>query len=219
MTHKVMISGPQLQYLELIRVALSEGDHEQRMRAINNVKHEVRMNLLELLVAKGEANGISALSNAEFSQEMAKAAIEAQEATREFSQTERRYEGVNGRGNERKLNVAEHIGKLVFLSIREGKFHGVHSEIGILEKVRHDAKLYKISGARDDDTLRKIWKTYRGVVHLGIAMEFYEDTPNWRPEVLGVAEEIRCALSQNCPRNHKEPYVDPEDQISFILVQ
>ncbi|MFD2738039.1 hypothetical protein ACFSUD_00495 [Sulfitobacter aestuarii] len=213
--YKVAINGAEVHYLELFRIAVSESDHEKRMRSIHNVRHEVKMEWLKLQISDKETTGMSGSSNVELLRDMAELAMDAPEMIREFTQTVGRYEGANGRGNERKLNVAEHIGKQVLLSIREGTFHGVQSDFGILEQVRHDAKDLGITGARDVDTLREIWKTYRGVVHLGIAMDEFKNAPDWGPDVLINAEMIRRTLSQNCPRSHKSPYVDPKCQIYF----
>ena len=152
--------------------------------------------------------------NAEFVQWIAKTSSERHEASYEFSQTARRYE----ERNERKLNVAEHIGKLVWLSIQDKKFEGVQTDEGILKQVRDVALENKVSGAKDLDVLRKTWKTYRGVVHLGMAMDYCDEQPDPERNVLHVAETYRRGLSLFCPKGTKKPYVPVGDQITFLYL-
>lgn len=52
----VFIDGAVLQYIDLIRVALSEEDNTQRLRAIKNVKHDVVAKELELLMDEGDGD-------------------------------------------------------------------------------------------------------------------------------------------------------------------
>ncbi|WP_114286465.1 hypothetical protein [Candidatus Halocynthiibacter alkanivorans] len=212
----VFIDGAVFQYIDLIRVALSEEDNTQRLQAIKNVKHDVVASRLELLLDEGDGDWMSAPKNTEFVAGMAKSAPARHEAIYEFMQTARRYEGENGHGNERKLNIAEHIGKSVWLSIREGKLQGVQVVGGILQQVSDAAREFGISGARDKDALRNIWKRYRGVVHLGMAMDLCGDDPKAGTGVLDLAERIRRDLSENCPRGKSKPYVDASEQICFV---
>jgi hypothetical protein len=211
---KININEPELKFVELIRLALSEGTKEQRERAIKNVKHEAVAARLDLLAAEGGSSWATDPDNAHFVQWMIGTSAERREAAYEFSQTARRYE----ERNERRLNIAEHIGKLIWLSILDKKFEGVQTEIGILQQVRDDAKSNAVSGARDMDTLRKVWATYRGVVHLGLALDFCEENPNQKMNLLHIAERYRQGLSQSCPKGTSKPYVSPAEQISFVYL-
>jgi hypothetical protein len=213
---RVFIDGAVLQYIDLIRVALSEEDNTQRLQAIKNVKHDVVAKELELLMDEGDGDWMSAPNNTEFVVSIAKSAPARHEAIYEFSQTLRRYEGENGHGNERKLDIAEHIGMLAWLSIKEEKYEGMQTDRGILQQVRDYAKENRIRGARDTDTLRKTWSMYRGVVHLGMAMYLCRDNPKAGTGVLDLAEGIRRDLSENRPRGTSKPYVDPNEQICFV---
>ena len=145
---------------------------------------------------------------------MAETAGERHEAAFELSQTFNRYED----RNERKLNVAEQIGKLVWLSIQDKKFEGVQTNNGLLKQVQDDARKHDVSGAKDKDTVRKIWNTYRGVVHLGMAIDYCDESPDQNLNVLHVAERFRRDLSQSCPKGTSKPYVDPAEQISFLYI-
>jgi hypothetical protein len=210
----ITINEPELNFVELIRLALSEETMEQRERAIKNVKHEAVAARLDLLASEGGTSWASDPDNAKFVQWTIKTSVERREAAYEFSQTARRYE----EKNERRLNIAEHVGKLIWLSILEKKFEGVQTEIGILRQVRDDAKSHAISGARDMDTLRKVWATYRGVVHLGMALDFCAEQPNQQSNLLHIAERYRQGLSGNCPKGTSKPYVSPAEQISFVYL-
>tara|TARA_R110002020_G_scaffold132643_6_gene296190 strand:- start:4434 stop:5129 length:696 start_codon:yes stop_codon:yes gene_type:complete len=211
---KISINEPELKFVELIRLALSEETKEQRERAIKNVKHEAVAARLDLLAEEGDSNWATDPDNANFVQWTIRTSAERREAAYEFSQTTRRYE----ERNERRLNIAEHIGKLIWLSILDRKFEGVQTEIGILQQVRDDAKSHAVSGARDIDTLRKVWATYRGVVHLGMALDFCEEHPMPQANLLHVAEQYRLELSQHCPKGTSRPYVSSEEQISFVYL-
>lgn len=210
----IKINEPELNFVELIRLALSEETKEQRESAIKNVKHEVVAARLDLLAAEGGSRWASDPQNANFVQWTIRTSAERREAAYGFSQTARRYEDKN----ERRLNIAEHVGKLIWLSILEKKFEGVQTEIGILRQVSDDAKSHTVSGARDIDTLRKVWATYKGVVHLGMALDFCEEHPTHQANLLHIAEQYRLALSQNCPKGTSKPYVSPAEQISFVYL-
>lgn len=215
----VSIDDAELQYVEMFRVALSEEDNAQRMQAIENVKHDVKSKLIEQLFEERGTSWMSNQKNAELVQWLARSAAERNKAVYELSQTMRRYEGRNGNGNERKLNIAEYIGRQVWLSICEGKFTGVQTVSGILQQVREHALENGVSGARDRDTLAKIWGMYRGVAHLGLAMDLCDEKLNAGLNILDLAEHIRCDFSQNCPKGTSKPYVDRSFQIFFIIKQ
>lgn len=208
----VCINEPELRSIDLIRVALSETTAELREKAITNAKHEVVALRLATLSNTWGTDWMSVPQNAEFVQWIAKTSSERHEARYEFSQTDRRYE----ERNERKLNVAEHIGKLIWLSIQDGKFEGVHTDEGILKQVRDVALENGVSGAKDLDVLRATWKTYRGVVHLGMAMDYCEEDPE--RNVLHVAETYRRGLSLLSPKGTKNPYVPEDAQTMFIYL-
>lgn len=210
----IAINEAELHAIELIRVALSEEDNELRERAIQHVKHHVVAKGLEVLLQKHGTDWVSDPDNAEFVKWALDSEAERLTAAYEFSQIGQRYET----RKERKLNIAEHIGKLIWISIQDKKFEGVSSKYGLLSKVEHVAKRHKISGARDAETLRKIWKMYRGVAHLGMAIDYCDDNPESQQNVLQVAEIFRLDLSRNCPRNTSDPYVSPDVQISFVYL-
>jgi hypothetical protein len=207
----VSINEPELMSIEFIRVALSETTMELRVNAIANAKQEVVALRLETLSNHFGSGWMSDPQNAEFVQWIAKTSSERHEASYEFSLTARRYE----ERNERKLNVAEHIGKLIWLSIQDKKFEGVQTNEGILKQVSDQAQEYKISGAKDLDVLRATWKTYRGIVHLGMAIDYCDEHPDSEQNVLHMAENYRRSLSQFCPKGTSTPYVSEDSQIMF----
>ena len=211
---KISINEPELQYIELFRVALSEGTDELRQQAILNVKYEVLAKRLEVLGTVNGQHWTEDPLNAELTQWMSKTLPEIQAAAIDFVETGRRYK----QRNERKLNVAEHIGRLIWHSIQDGKLEGVQTVTGILAQVRDKARECGINGAKDKDTLRKIWNTYRGVVHLGMAIDFCEEFADPRPNVLIVAEQIQRTLSQTGPKGRSKPYVDAGEQLSFVYL-
>ena len=109
----ITINEPELNFVELIRLALSEETDELRVRAVRNVKHEAVAARLDLLAAEGGSSWATDPENANFVQWTIRTSAERREAAYEYSQTARRYE----ERNERRLNIAEHIGKLIWLSI------------------------------------------------------------------------------------------------------
>lgn len=208
------INEPELISIGLIRVALSEVSVELREKAVKNVKLDVEAMQIELLLGRQNTDRASDSTYADFLGWVGKTSPQRHEAAIELAQQAGRYDGKN----ERKLNVAEHIGKLILLSIQDGKFEGVQVDGGILDQVRETAKKFNVTGAKDKDTVRKIWKTYRGVVHLGMAMDYCEKVPDQDENVLHLAERFRQGLSQNCPKGTSKPYVDPDEQTSFVYL-
>ena len=198
--------------IELIRIALSETTPDLRQKAIVNAKHEVVALRLQALADRLGVGWMSEPQNAKFVQWIAKSSGERHEASYEFSKTCKRYE----EHNERKLNVAEHIGKLIWHSIQDGRFAGLHTRDGILQQVRSEALALRIEGARDKDILREIWKTYRGVVHLGMAMDYCDEFSKQGEHVLLLAENYRWGLSYFCPKGTKVPYVSTDEQTKFL---
>ncbi len=210
----IPIDGLTVAYLDLVRVALSEETPELRQRAISNVKHEVLGEMLSLNAKQNDGANFKGADQGELMHWMAQTNADRTEAALEFFETGRRFE----ERNQRKLNIAEHIGTLVFLTIQDRKFHGLHSRNGLLEKVRHEAKQHGVSGARDKDTVRDIWRTYKGVVHLGMAINYCEENPQQGPHVLHLAERFRGQLCGYCPRGTKKPYVDETKQLKFLYI-
>jgi len=211
---EICLNEPELKHVELIRVALSEQSTELRKRAIKNVKHDVVAGRLELLFEEIGSVGASDPDNAKFMQWAATTSGQRSEAAFEFSETGRRYESKN----ERKLNIAEEVGILVFSTIRDQRFRGVHTRGGIFEQVRDQAELESVRGAKDKDVLRELWQIYKGVVHLGMAIKYREENPDQHFAVLELAELYRKTLSENCPKGTNKPYVDPGEQFSFVYL-
>ncbi len=210
---KIPLNEPEVLCLELFQVALSENTHDARMRAIGVMRHEVvSLGLDSFPIGRQRAG--QAQNNPEFVQWVAETSAERYGAAHEYSEISQRHQ----KKNQRKLNVAEHIGKLVWDSIQKQRYQGLHVAGGLLEQVRDEAKALAVDGARDKDTLRKIWNCYRGVVHLGMAMDYCEDNPDSDLNVLHLAERFRKGLSESSPKGTTKPYVDLAEQISFVYI-
>lgn len=204
---KISLNEPECECLGLFRMALSEETDDDRSRAIEVMRHEV--------VSLGLENfPISNSTHLEFINWTARTAQVRYNAGREFYGIAQRFDSKN----ELKLNIAEYIGKLVWESIATKRFQGLHVKGGILDQTRDFAKKNAIHGARDKDVLRKIWKAYRGVVHLGMAMDYSEQHPETTLHVLQIAETFRAGLASNHPKGWSEPYVASERQISFEYI-
>jgi hypothetical protein len=199
-------------FLELFRVALSPETHEERLDAIRHVRHEVINGRLQNISKSHGSDWITAPENRRLAEWASKTSDDRHEAIYEFTRVSRRYEDKFWR----RLNVAEHVGKLVDNSIRDGKFQGVQTGIGIVYQVTEAGKEHAVPGVRDKDVVRKSWQTYRGIVHLGMAMDLCEDQNMGSEMVLFVAEKIRRRLSETCPKGTNQPYVDSDEQISFV---
>lgn len=208
----VGLNEPERCHLGLFRMALSEPSLVERLSAITAVRHDVINGRLELLPDEPEVSWVDEPENARLAFWVAKTSVARHEAVHILADIQQRYSPKN----ERKLNVAEQIGKLVYLSIQDQKYQGLQVRGGILEQVSEVANKNGIHGAKDKDTLRNIWKSYRNVVHLGMAMDYCEEVANPALDVLFVAERFRKALCENAPGKTKTPYVDPGSQISFI---
>lgn len=208
------INQPELFSIEIFRIALSEATLELRKKAILSVKNDVLASRIEKLNDTYGSGWMTKPENAEFVQWIASSSVQRHQAAYELMEISRRYDDKN----ERKLNIAEHIGKLIWDTIQDGKFEGVQTDNGVLQQVRDEARAAKVSGARDKDTVRKIWNSYRGVVHLGMAIDYCEKNSNQNLNVLHLAELFRKKLSENCPKGTSKPYVDPSKQISFLYI-
>ena len=200
----------ELPFLSLIRVALSEDSLTAQIQAIADVHQETLGQRLSILPKGWEDDP----HNLDLVKWVAATSSSRQDASIRFAEVARRYEA----HNERRLAIAEHIGDKVCLSIRDNKFEGLQKATGILQRVCDQAEEEAIRGAKDRDTLRKVWRNDRGVVHFGMALEYCEEAPEKDLNVLFVAEHFRRALSQSCPRSTNDPYVDPAIQISFRYI-
>ena len=207
----VPINEPEAEFIGLIRLALSEADNPERLKAIRTVKLDIESARLDKLNSEFGTDWMQDPKNAELVQWIASSTTERHEAGFDLSQTGQRFESKN----QLKLNVAEHIGLLIFHSIQDEKFEGLHSFGGILDQVSDDARNSNTRGAKDTDTLRKNWNTYRGVVHLGLAINYCEENPDQGFHVLHLAELFERTLSENCPKGTSKPYVDQGDQTHF----
>ncbi|WP_321831364.1 hypothetical protein [Thalassovita sp.] len=204
---QVRLNEPQCAALGLFRMALSEATAADRLSAIEVMRHEV--------VSMGlDSFPITEASSPQFVRWAATTAPPRYEAAHAFHEIAQRYESKN----ERHLNIAEFIGKKVWDSIQARRFQGLQVAGGLLEQTSDYARDMGVRGAKDLDVLRKIWKRYRGVVHLGMAMDYVEEHPEMRAHVLQLAERIRLGLSTNCPKGTNASYVDPQEQISFLYV-
>ncbi|MBB3996042.1 hypothetical protein GGR95_003708 [Sulfitobacter undariae] len=169
----VSIDGAQLTSLNLYRAALSEECQEKRLRAIEVVTHDVVARQINLFASSKGKGWSSKPKYSEFAKLVMASTDERYEAAIEFGQIMRRYD----QDNDRKLYVAELIGMNVLTSIKAQSFQGLHSPDGILEQVRAYAQQNKVIGARNKALLLKSWRTYLGVVHLGMAMQLCAANP------------------------------------------
>uniref|UniRef100_UPI00248FA41A hypothetical protein n=1 Tax=Litoreibacter halocynthiae TaxID=1242689 RepID=UPI00248FA41A len=201
----IPIDQSELLSIELIRMALSEESQDARVKAVKAVKHDIVATRVALLTDRYGPDWTHEPENADLVRWIADSAAERHEAVHEFSEVKTRYEAKH----EKKLNVAEHTGKLIWHSIQDGKFEGVQTPNGILQQVQDAGREENIRGAKDKDVIRKNWSTYRGVAHIGMAIDFCESNPSRKNDILKIAEQVRRSLSQNCPKGTSKPYVDP----------
>lgn len=129
MSHKVALNESELMFIELFRVALSAPTHEERLAAIGHVKHEVVATQLQEINRKlGPDWWVHHEANKELVSWVAGTAGQREDAIYEFCRVLHDYESKN----ERRLNVAEYVGQMIYLSITDGKFEGVQTGRGIL---------------------------------------------------------------------------------------
>lgn len=211
MSHKVAVNEIELLYIGLFRVALSVPTHEERLAAIRCVRHEVIASRLHEINKKPGPDWVHDENNRELVAWVAATAGEREDAIYQFSRVCQAYDD----RYERRLNVAEQVGKMICLSIHDGKFEGVQTPGGILHQVSKQGREHGITGARDKDVVRKAWRDYRGVVHLGMALDYCEESSTPPEDVFLVAESYRRMLSLTCPKGAKKPYVEAERQVSF----
>ncbi len=209
---QVAINEKELFFIELFRIALSAETLEDRLATNQLVRHEVIAARLQNLAENPGPDWVSDTDNKYLVEWVAMTAAERDEAIHEFSRVSRIYKD----RNERRLNIAEHAGKLVYLSILEGKREGVQTSAGILYQLTLAGREHGIRGAKDKDVVRRSWGTFRGIVHLGMAMDFCENRGTSLEEDLAVAEEIRRVLSNTCLKGTDRPYVLREEEVSFI---
>ena len=206
------IDEKELLLVNLIRLALSEDDMTARVRSIKNVKYFVSTISTQIILDFEENERFVDHFKMPYLRYLAKISERSHDATYELAEVQQRYEA----RNDTKLNIAEHVGRYIWNSIESKKFEGLHTEIGILQQVQREARAKRVAGARDKDVLRKIWSTYRGVVHLGMAMDYCEENPDHDMNVLQIAESYRRTLSDHCPKGTSKPYVSADEQIKFI---
>lgn len=217
-----MISVPlnerELHAIDMVRMALSEETNDERLESIRVVKLDVASMRLEELNDTQYRGWQGDSRNTELIRWVTDTSSERHEAAIELAVLDQRFQ----RSNQRALNVAEEVGFFVRLSIRDGRYQGVQTKGGLIEQVTEIGRGANVRGAKDHDTVRKAWMRYRGVVHLGLALnEFEERFKRSIPkenlhELLFLAEEIRVMLSETCPKGWKDPYVPQEEQISFV---
>lgn len=212
MSYKLAINEIELKFIELFRVALSAPTHKERLLAVRGVRHEVIASRLQEINKNPGPDWVYHEDNRGLVSWVAATAGAREDAAYEFSRFRQAYD----HKNERRLNVAEQIGNMICLSIYEGRFEGVQTLGGILHQVSVQGKENGISGARDKDTVRKAWRDYRDVVHLGMALNFCEERSAPLEHVVAVAEHFRRVLSQSCPKGTKKPYVEAERQFYFV---
>lgn len=211
MSYHVPINEIELFFVQTFRVALSLPTYDERVSAIENVRHEVIAARLVEINKNPGAGWVKDKANRELVEWVAATEGERVDGMYELSRASHAYE----QKNERRLNIAEEIGKVIVSSIGMGKFEGVQTPNGILYQVGEQCRKSKISGGRDKDTLRKIWRDYQGVVHLGMALDFIEDTSTSMENVFHVADRFRRTLSTSCPKRTQKPYVSSKSQFSF----
>ena len=195
----IAINEAEYKFIEIFRVALSERSHPERLKAIGMVRHDVTANRLARLFSSQEYILGAGPKDYEFLKWAAETASVRHESMVDLMEVDQRFQG----SNQRKLNIAEHIGRSVVHSIQQGEFRGVQVKGGILDLVREEAKKESVYGGRDKDTLREIWKTYRGVVHLGMAITYLEENPTQLWHVLELADFFRGMLGEKCPKGTK----------------
>ena len=207
----VLIDAIERRSIEYFRFAESEATHEARLRALSMVRHDLTATRLDELFRSPEYQRGAGPEDYPFLKWAAETASQRHEAGIALMDLEEKFQA----GQQRKLNVAEHVGRLVIQSINEKQFKGLHVRGGILETVRNEAKRAKIYGGKDLDTLRDTWRTFKGVVHLGMAITYLEDNRDQNWDVLDLAETFRSILSSSCPKGTREPYVSSTEQIKF----
>jgi hypothetical protein len=194
-------------------MALSEDSQEKRLRAIEVVTHDVVARQLNLFASSKGKGWPSDPKYSEFSNLVMQSAGERYEAAIEFGEISRRYD----EGTDRNLYVAELVGMYILMTIKAQSFQGLHPEGGIFEQVRAYARDNEITGARNKALLLEHWRTYQGVVHLGMAMQLCAANPEQGYDVVDLAEGIRLDLNSHGPKNRNTPYVNEKNQISFVL--
>lgn len=211
MSQKVAINEIELMFIDQFRVALSAPTHDERLAAIRCLRHEVIASRLLKINKKPGPDWIHHEDNRELVAWVAATAGQREDAIYEFGRVCHAYE----EKYERRLNVAEQVGKMIYLSIVDGKFEGVQTRGGILYQVTVQGKKHGIAGARDKDVVRKDWGDYKSVVHLGMALDICEELSAPPEQALLLAEQFRKLLSESCPKGTDKPYVEAGQQISF----
>lgn len=137
------------------------------------------------------------------------------EAERHIGQVEARFKRTQGR----HLCIAEDIGQLALNSIADGEFRGVRTDTGLIESYCHDARKKGARGATDRKSVEGIWTKYRGVVHLGLVIDYLERIGDSLDEVFKKAWYFALLLASGYPKGTGKPYVPPDEKINFIEYQ
>ncbi|MBT0958207.1 hypothetical protein IV417_12485 [Alphaproteobacteria bacterium KMM 3653] len=210
---KVEISEAGFQVIGELRIALSAETVEDRLKAMEHVQHRFIRSLVENAHSKFGAEWEKIPSMSALAAKVSKSYVQSASTEDIFSDVFHQYEKKNHRG----LMVAEQVGQMVFFSIVDRKLEGLHRDGKIIDQVCQQGRARDVPGAKDKDTVRKSWMKYKGVVHLGMALNDAEELKITRAkDVLGMAEEMRLMLCSNCPKGTSEPYVNQDDQISFV---
>lgn len=207
----IRLRGQDLSYIRMFRVALSEETDQARLEAIQNVRQEVDAQSIKIF-RDDELFWPAIKRHPRTIEWIAETSPDRHDAGSAIAELLERYE----KRNERHLDIAERIGNAVFSTIKDKEFRGLQTKSGILKMVSDEARDLKLHGGRDKDVVRKIWTTYRGVVHLGMALDYLYDNPDQDFQLLQKAEFYREQLATNRPRNATEPYVSPEVQFQFL---
>lgn len=149
----IPINERELHAIVLLHIALSEENSELRDAAIRCFRHEIIATTIALLLKECGPDWPAEPENTDLVKWIAATTAERQEAGHAVEAIRMRCRA----NNQRKLHVAELIGKSVIESISSGRFAGVQSPKGILAQVADKAKEASFSGAGDKDTLRKVW--------------------------------------------------------------
>ncbi len=162
----VQLDHPLTDTLPLYRIACRPQGSEKRFEALDGLQALLSMWKTESMTKSVFwATGVIAVDPdmgrilTDQQGEIARGVLNFQNARNEFNQS-----------NNKRLQTAEEIGAKAWCSIREGTNRGVFSRTGIIEDTSHCHRKLNIRGGRDTDTLRRNWKEYKGVVHLGVAL-------------------------------------------------
>lgn len=213
---KVELIGAEVELgvLQLYRAALSKKGKQARCEALEGLTKKLDAERLGALQNSKFANvGLVATSD-DFNRTIA---TEYVENTKKISAFDRALEAFEKPRGKLPLFAAETIAREIWRSVVEGKNVGVFSRRGIIERLTDQARVQGLQGVKDKDVLRRHWKEYKCVAHLGAGLQIGEHHNLDPIASLGVAEEVRYVLSNECPKGTSKPYVEEEEQISFVF--